>query len=476
MILTDLLTTVSGNFNRSLILGAFLPMIIFTTFFLLTAYPLFPENFPIFSYLNSLESEWMVIAIAFLIIVLSAVLFIFNNPLIRIYEGYPWRDSWYGKKLIKNKQQAFSTLQTQANGWRTLLIFLKKADDTVKKDTIKELKQSIGNTPWSIRKSLKEDIDAEDLDAIKSSINDKWTALHRQLRVGYPPRKSLILPTKVGNVVRSFESYSDSAYGIDSITLYPRLIAKIDSDYRAFIENAKTSFDFMINSSILSGVLALILLFVGVGFGKPFMSNWELSVWLGEVSLFIFLFFLFYKGAINQAYAWGEAVKSSFDLFRNDLLKQLGFEYVPKTKDEENLVWDKISRYMLDGSPRKGHVLSYQKEKSSSPPTYAKGEGEDTDITVLKTFEVKDNLTCKVFLEVCNSTQDTINAVKVFDTLLPDWGFQSKSAQLYEHEGGEAQTVEVSGINPYWFLIGDLQANQKKWIQYQIIRLGGENR
>ena len=54
-----------------------------------------------------------------------------------------------------------------------------------------------------------------------------------------PGRKALVMPTQSGNAIRSFEYYPTAQYGMSSITLWPRLIAKIDKDYAAVIDEAR---------------------------------------------------------------------------------------------------------------------------------------------------------------------------------------------------------------------------------------------
>lgn len=477
--MTGLLTTISGYFSRSLILGTFLPTVIFAVFFILTIYPFFPANFGLFLYLSSLATEWKLLSITFITIVLSGLLFNLNTPLIRLYEGYPWKDTWYGKWLTKQKIKKYCELSEQAKGWKTLLIFFKKTQSSNKTDALNIVKKHISGAPFSLRYKYKKSLEdicgkTADEEKIYSYINTKRTVLDRRLLLEYPLKTGLILPTKLGNVIRSFESYPEREYKMDSITLYPRLIAVIDKEYKAIIDDAKTSFDFMLNCSFLSGLMAFLLIVAGTYFGTPFKTNNLLLMWLGEIGFFLSLSIISYTGAINQAFAWGETVKSSFDLYRNSLLEQLGYKDIPTTKKEERDLWDAISLQMIDGDPRRGVKLAYQESAPvTPPPTYAVGTPKQIKLTVLKSLKPINDSKYEVILEVSNEdkSEKDVSEVVLVDTVPEGWIYHFNSSKLFEDAAASRpQPIRVTGVNPYSFSIGDLRWNQKKLVRYKIIR------
>jgi hypothetical protein len=73
-------------------------------------------------------------------------------------------------------------------------------------------------------------------------------------------------------------------------------------------------------------------------------------------------------------------VKSAFDLYRWDLLKQLGYERMPKTLAEEEKMWDTISTQMISGySPTKPppeYGDTQDSAKDTAPATTSMGDGE----------------------------------------------------------------------------------------------------
>ena len=86
----------------------------------------------------------------------------------------------------------------------------------------------------------------------RASIIDEWSRHGRILSESFPRNAEEILPTRLGNTIHAFEDYPDTRYGMDAVELWPRLVAKVDKEYRAVLDDAKASFDFMINSSVLS--------------------------------------------------------------------------------------------------------------------------------------------------------------------------------------------------------------------------------
>src|ERR1017187_8826566 len=103
--MSSLLSAISGQFGKSLLLGTFFPVVIFVVLFYLLVLPLFPMGIEIFHPFAAIDKEWQVIATTFLTIVLTGLLYNLNNTLIRVCEGYPWQDSLPGR-YCKRRQQA----------------------------------------------------------------------------------------------------------------------------------------------------------------------------------------------------------------------------------------------------------------------------------------------------------------------------------------------------------------------------------
>jgi uncharacterized repeat protein (TIGR01451 family) len=424
--MTNILSAISGQFSKSLLLGTFLPVVVFVILGLLFVAPLVPTDWPLLSPLAALDPQWKLIVILFTMIVLSGLLYNLNIPLIRFYEGYPWQAAWIGVWRKAHYQAKFDAAQAHWRGLRTLLYAVQ------------------GQSPKDER---------------IPGIIQKWKAAGEQVNTEFPKERASVLPTRLGNAIRSFEGYADRQYGIAAITLWPRLIAKIDKDYAAMMDDAKVSLDFMLNCSFLSGALALMILIVGLIYPAPLASPRLWTPWLIEVMIFAVLTYLFYLWAIPCAVAWGSTVKGAFDLYRWDLLKQLGYKRVPATMAEERSLWDDISLQMIYGDSPRIRWAEY-----ALTPTYARGEPYTLDLTAARGVNLPDpSGVVKVTLQITNVSNKTAKRVVVTDTLPDGLDYEWDSASV------GAAKVAVVGANPYHFEVGDLDSGQAVTLTYRAI-------
>ena len=95
----------------------------------------------------------------------------------------------------------------------------------------------------------------------------------------------------------------------------------------------------MLVISALSGIFALLsgvyLLIIKASGGLFLLCFWGgcLVGWLA------------YQGALGSAVVYAELIKSSFDLYRNELLKQMRLP-LPKTPQEEMKQWREIGEFI----------------------------------------------------------------------------------------------------------------------------------
>jgi len=469
--MTSLLSSISGVFSKSLILGIFLPVIVFIVFTLLLVIPLAPTDFAILKPLQALDTQWQVITITFIAILMSGLLYNLNIPLIRMYDGYPWMNTWVGRLKTRRNQSEFEAAVSRQRGMRTLLRAMGKAYAALIAASInrlsaispdaKCLQARDRNFPAVWGNALPAPVDQ--WGHIYELVKAEWEALSRLLLTEYPGKKALVLQTKLGNVIRSFEYYPDREYGIDAVTLWPRLIAKIDKDYAALVDDTKTSFDFMLNGSALSATLALLILLAGLAYGTP-LSSWSVGIpWLAEVLLFIGLSIILYFQSISRAFNWGDMVKGAFDLYRNDLLKLLGFKQELKTKSAERNLWDKISVQMIYGDTPNGPRTNYA-DDAPDPSLLARGDPADIQLEVSKGIDYRlADFLVGVALVVKNVDPGgrIARQVVLTDTLPQGLDYVWGSARL---NGQPLQ--QVAGSNPYRFTLGDMRSGDEFLITY----------
>jgi hypothetical protein len=430
--MTDLVSSISSKLSTSLILGALLPTTVYVLLSLVLLIPLFPGGWSPIQIASALDTIWVILAISLVVMLLSGLLYNLNIPIIRLFEGYPWRDTRLGQKLVNMYYNKFEAAKARQQGLRVLMAPENKSDAQAVLQQWRNKQSSIAN-------------------------ND------------YPDRRAMILPTRLGNIIASFEAYPRLQYGMDGVILWPRLFAKIDPAYADAIDGTKTAFDFMLNCSVLSTLLSVSMLFYGLFYGLPLHSWTSGLLWFVEIVVLCMLAALCYMGSINRARAWGNTFKSAFDLYRWDLLKQLGYASAPATMEEEREMWRNISRQMLYGdSPEK--TLAYyniaQAAARSFPPM-----SEYLHLT--RSVRIRPDGKVVVILHTRNAAsrqkeRDLVakkaRDVTVMDTVPAEFDFVMGSAFNLDTK----QCIAVAGANPYEFEIGDLPPGDVVKIAYVI--------
>ncbi len=420
----SLLSAISGQFAKFIILGTLFPVVVVTALNLMFVVPLLPGSVQIPIHIEKIavgDEKWQAVFLSFLVLILTGLLYDLNIPIIRLYEGYPWRGSLLGKSLLHfqiKRRNTATSLRQQGAGLRTNL--------TTTPDRLAE-------------------------------VTNLHSRLGQFLNSELPDSDSLVLPTRLGNVIRAFERYPTQAYGIDAITLWPRLVGKLDPAFASTIDEAKTSFDFMLNMSFLSGLTALFILAIGIVFPLPLRWTF-VSPLLGKLLLFSFLTVIFYYLSVNRAHDWGLQVKSAFDLYRFDLLKALGYQQRPLTYQEERALWTTISAEMLFPDDRKA-PLPYEQY-----PTRLIPFPSDISVSVERKFMPADDAQqISVLLKLINNNSSRkVNSLTIVDTLPTGYSYVTGSATL----GTPGIGIRVTGLSPVSFFVGAIDPGANLQLQY----------
>ena len=209
-------------------------------------------------------------------------------------------------------------------------------------------------------------------------LKNRRDALAAEYDLRYPPNEDIILPTRLGNILRAAESYPQLRYRIDSVPLWPRMVYAIDEKYMAHVDTANDQCSFLLNSSLLSGIFAcfsfmaviyqlflLYILFYGIFdlsnfsvIAEPmsFITNILLYLALGLLSLMIAWFF--YTASLFNVSKYGNMIRSSYDLFRFNLIEKLHLK-LPPTFEKEKELWEQISEFVTIGELYGTHYFDY---------------------------------------------------------------------------------------------------------------------
>jgi hypothetical protein len=296
-----------------------------------------------------------------------------------------------------------------------------------------------------------------------ASFQAEYNRLGRMLNEQFPLRRRAVLPSRAGNILRSFESYPERVYDMEGITLWVRLLGKIDKEYAAGIDSERTAFVFMVNSALLN-VAASLLMFGGV-FIQPLLA-YRLDVflpWLLELLFFGCSAYLFYLGSVGLGKQWGDMVKSAFDLYRRDVLKQLGYAQTFATLADERALWASLSTTTLYGPPDDPATVTYQ--NPSTPRVQGKPADVGLSVTRGVTPIAADRFTVTVSVKSSDATrsvQDVVVNETLPEGLLLEWG-------TLRVVPPSTHLIQVTGSGPYRITLGTLPPLGEVRFEYKAV-------
>lgn len=243
------------------------------------------------------------------VVLLGAVLLGLNTPIIKLYEGSTRVQRFVLRYFLNRNLSRHESL------YKTLQIY----------------KAEYESTADQVKKS-----------SLAHAIESEWRRiLPERGKHHIPLDRRRILPTRLGNIFAIIEEYPSVRYGMDGMVFWPRLLPVLPEKHATVIGHEKTNFDFLINLSLLSIVLA------GEMLGTFAYNSWEPAFAFYGVG-FAVLSYMLYRAATMNIIAMGELINSAFDLFRHDILRKMQLR-VPATIEEERELWFRLSNYIASG-------------------------------------------------------------------------------------------------------------------------------
>ncbi|MEO6195137.1 MAG: hypothetical protein ABIS20_19135 [Thermoanaerobaculia bacterium] len=427
--MNNILSAISGQFGKAIFLSTMLPVVVFVLLSWALVVPLVPPNVSWLAWVGGLENEWRLAALSLIVLLLTALLYNLNGPIIRFYEGYPWQDSVLGRLRKKVHRERFLRVRVRWTGFERLL-------------------SRIGDQEGSEYQQ----------------VLDYWNFLGRKLNNEFPSDEKAVLPTTLGNVIRSFEDYPQRQYGLEAITLWPRLVAQIDDRYTAQIDNAKSSLDFMLNSSLLCSLLAALFAVVRLSYPVGLLDPYS---WFPAILVCFLLLVasgVLYESSVSRAQNWGTMFKGAFDLYRWDLLEALGPWEKPGSREGEAELWDKVCNRLIYSDLTSDSPPDYHPEPSPATVVTAEPAGIPLEISRggRRAF-LGGTVTIQIVVRNLDGTRRA-TGVSVRDRLPAGWLCEWDSAKVAD------QPVEILGTNPYRFALGDLAPGQGVVLAYHAVR------
>jgi hypothetical protein len=192
---------------------------------------------------------------------------------------------------------------------------------------------------------------------------------------GYPPprRKLLdeVMPTSLGNILRNAELYPTERYQIDALVLWPRLYGLLPDNLAQALDLSRGNMEHMLLLSALGAAFALM---VGVFLLIVKGPWWLFLLSFGGGTL---VAWAAYRAALGSAQLYGAQIKVAFDLYRNDLLKQLR-KPLPATQVAEKQTWLEVCQFLYRDYPKNSAGWTYKDTATTAGNAHDRREPKDT--------------------------------------------------------------------------------------------------
>lgn len=223
-------------------------------------------------------------------------------------------------------------------------------------------KDELGPTAW--RQAMLDEIalllQTEQGDTLISDVIGKQEALRQ--REEYP-RDDRIMPTPLGNALRSFEDSTGRQYGLDAIVTAPHFILVGNPQHVEYVEDGRQAMDISIRLFLISalGTIEAVALLLTDG------------PWLLVALAPYALAYLAYRGAVSAARGYGTALATMIDLNRFALYDAM------QLRRPKDLAAELRQNELLMGLLKSKNVnVGYRTEVNSAPPSNslrARGSG-----------------------------------------------------------------------------------------------------
>jgi hypothetical protein len=298
-----------------------------------------------------LLGTWGASAVAGLLLVLAAgiTLSLMHGHIYQLYEGYfLWPAAWF-KKGVEYQQNKVSRRRAAAEEYKKEINRLKTIIDP---ESSTEEEDGAEAESSADTEDADEDEGAEEAESQETGVSQDIIQ-YNYLKLCYdkiwvwlkmfPLEKALPVarcPTLLGNILKSYEDYPDSRYGMDAGFYWPRLWLSLEDDKKKTVDTRWSMADGILYSSFglaLSAVVYFLLVAVNLGviglsflrltqrtLIGPFATGWDLILAITMLCVA----YLAYRLSLPYHRQNGESFMALFDLYRDNLgaMRNLGVE------------------------------------------------------------------------------------------------------------------------------------------------------
>jgi hypothetical protein len=158
----------------------------------------------------------------------------------------------------------------------------------------------------------------------------------------FPADPADLLPTRVGNAMRAYEQHSNQRWGLDGITIWPRIELLMSAEERELLTDAQTDLFVLLNAAAVATAVGICLIVDKATNGGG--SSWALYLVPFALS------YLLYRASIRPARRRGSVVRASIDLHRLEIYEKVGLRAPTSLADERHLAV-RLNQFLLYGNP-----------------------------------------------------------------------------------------------------------------------------
>ncbi|MBL8126522.1 MAG: hypothetical protein U0Z70_13485 [Thermomicrobiales bacterium] len=194
---------------------------------------------------------------------------------------------------------------------------------------------------WSKRGQLRAKRRAAQLLASSTHLKspDVESPVAALLQNRFPENDADLQPTLFGNLIASASAHPRIAYSMEGLLWWSRLSPLLPQSFQDTLAGAQAPMMALFNLSIVFLALAVLNVLLGA-----LTSSWLTAIVFAVVSLVLAR--LSYRAAVSQAAEVSSMLRVAFDLYRYDILDQLGRPH-PETIADERALWTSITREVL---------------------------------------------------------------------------------------------------------------------------------
>jgi hypothetical protein len=284
-----------------------------------------PDLGAIFPSIGELEGTQLA-ALTVFVLVLGLIAYPFQLPLVRLLEGY-WSASSIGRSLgaigVELNRRRLDRLGDDINGEGPIPSWVIRPGGQLLEGAERKWRET------AYRSRLEE------------LANEQFETY---------PDESLLLPTRLGNALRAAEAQAGQRYGLDTVTMFPRLYAHLSNRMEDVLADLRDQLD------VAARLCAVLLMATAISTGLLATHGW----WLLVPATTALLAWLAYRAAVRAAISYGEQIYVAFDLHRFDMLRGLHLP-LPRNPREELEFNERLSEFFAELLPAdKLDLESYQ--------------------------------------------------------------------------------------------------------------------